>query len=147
MTQAVVVGVDGSEPAFAAAERALRIATALGAELHVVCAYAVGHYDVDTDDDGNEKLVVADEIEALATATLVRDRLLEVAPGSAVVPAAYGGKPAAALTRSAEDIGAQLIVVGNKRVQGLSRVLGSIATDVLRKTWCDVYIAHTHDRR
>jgi nucleotide-binding universal stress UspA family protein len=147
MTQAVVVGVDGSESAFAAAERALRVATALGAELHVVCAYAVGHYDVEAGDDGVEKLVVADEIAALATATRVRDRLLGAAPRVAIVPAAHGGKPAAALVRSAEETGAELIVVGNKRVQGFSRVLGSIATEVLRKAPCDVYIAYTHDRR
>ncbi|MFI5429021.1 universal stress protein [Aeromicrobium sp. UC242_57] len=60
---------------------------------------------------------------------------------------AVQGKPAAALVELAEETGADVIVVGNKRVQGMSRVLGSIAADVTRRAPCDVYIAHTHDRR
>jgi nucleotide-binding universal stress UspA family protein len=143
---AVVVGVDGSERAYLAASRALKMSTALGAELRVVCAYAVGHYSVDADAEGQEQLVVADEIEALSTATRVRERLLLVEPGAAVIPQARGGKPAAALVRIAEELGAEMIVVGNKRVQGPSRILGSIATEVLRRTPCDVYIAHTDER-
>src|SRR5690606_28369663 len=43
---------------------------------------------------------------------------------------------------------ASLIVVGNKRVQGVAgRVLGSIARDVAAHASCDVYIAHTHTRK
>jgi len=48
--------------------------------------------------------------------------------------------------REAESLGADLIVVGNKRVQGLGRILGSIAEDVAHHSTCDVYIAHTHQR-
>ena len=36
-----------------------------------------------------------------------------------------------------------MIVVGNRRVQGVSRVLGSIASDVLRRAPCDVLIVNT----
>ena len=41
---------------------------------------------------------------------------------------------------------ADVIVVGNKRVQGVSRILGSIARYVAAHAPCDVYIAHTHQR-
>jgi nucleotide-binding universal stress UspA family protein len=36
-----------------------------------------------------------------------------------------------------------MIVVGNRRVQGISRVLGAIATDVARRASCDVLISDT----
>jgi nucleotide-binding universal stress UspA family protein len=43
----------------------------------------------------------------------------------------------------ATDIGADLIVVGNRRVQGIGRLLGSVATDVAQHAPCDVYIVKT----
>ena len=43
----------------------------------------------------------------------------------------------------AKEIGADLIVVGNRRVQGIGRVLGSVATDVAHHAPCDVYIVKT----
>ena len=36
-----------------------------------------------------------------------------------------------------------MIVVGNRRVQGATRVLGSIANDVARQAPCNVLIVHT----
>jgi nucleotide-binding universal stress UspA family protein len=48
------------------------------------------------------------------------------------------------LIEVATDHDAAVIVVGNKRVQGVTRLLGSIATDVAHKAPCDVYIANTH---
>lgn len=68
-------------------------------------------------------------------------------PGVEVLAQAASGKPADALLAAAEQTGAELIVVGNKRVQGAARILGSIATQVARKAPCDVYIAYTHARR
>jgi CRP-like cAMP-binding protein len=38
---------------------------------------------------------------------------------------------------------ATMIVVGNRRVQGAKRLLGSIASDVLHHASCDVLVAHT----
>jgi nucleotide-binding universal stress UspA family protein len=53
------------------------------------------------------------------------------------------GKPADALVEEAKRLGADLIVVGNRRVQGIGRVLGSVATDVAHHAPCDVYIVKT----
>ena len=53
------------------------------------------------------------------------------------------GKPADAIVTVAKDIRADLIVVGNRRVQGIGRILGSVATDIAHHAPCDVYIVKT----
>ena len=56
------------------------------------------------------------------------------------------GEAAAALLREADEIGADMIVVGNKRVQGFTRFLGSIARTIASEAHCDLYIVNTHQR-
>ena len=41
------------------------------------------------------------------------------------------------------DNEAELIVVGNRRTQGIGRVLGSVAVSVAAHAPCDVYIVKT----
>ena len=53
------------------------------------------------------------------------------------------GSPAKALVSEAERREADLIVVGNVRMQGVGRVLGSVGADVLRQAPCDVLIVKT----
>jgi nucleotide-binding universal stress UspA family protein len=48
------------------------------------------------------------------------------------------------LCEEAARLEASVIVVGNKRVQGAARVLGSIAGDVAKRAPCNVFIVHTH---
>ncbi|MEO7370636.1 MAG: universal stress protein, partial [Ilumatobacteraceae bacterium] len=52
--------------------------------------------------------------------------------------------PASGLVDEATRLEASTIVVGNKRVQGAARVLGSIAGDVAKRAPCNVMIVHTH---
>ncbi len=52
--------------------------------------------------------------------------------------------PANGLCEEANRLNASMIVVGNKRVQGAARVLGSIAGDVAKRAPCNVLIVHTH---
>ena len=40
---------------------------------------------------------------------------------------------------------ARMIVVGNRRMHGIGRVLGSVANSVAHNAPCDVYIANTYD--
>jgi nucleotide-binding universal stress UspA family protein len=47
------------------------------------------------------------------------------------------------MCEEARRLEARMIVVGNRRVQGAARVLGSIASDVAKHAPCDVYIANT----
>lgn len=142
MSRRIVVGVDGSDTAARAAETAAQLAGALEAELLVVFAY--GRFEVERLQAGSEEYVFTSEDQgqevAERTAAVLRGRhqglSLRVLPQE--------GKPADALVEVAERERVEVIVVGNKRVQGRARVLGSVATDVARKAPCDVYIAHTH---
>ena len=144
MTRMIVTGVDGSETAARAAQTAAMLAGALGAEVLVVCAY--GKYEVERVQTGREEFVFSSEAAAQEVAAEAVKPLRAEYPELRITAKAEEGKPAEALVRVAEKAGADIIVVGNKRVQGLARVLGSIATDVAHKAPCDVYIAHTNSR-
>ncbi len=135
----IIVGVDDSETARRAAQVAAELARDSGAALHVVCAYAKEQAVGFTADNDHWHLTASAVFQARADQ--VAAELSQVVPG--VTGSAVEGKPAEALVAAAEGLGADLIVVGNKRVQGPSRVLGSIATGVARHAPCDVYIAYT----
>jgi nucleotide-binding universal stress UspA family protein len=55
------------------------------------------------------------------------------------------GRPADALIKEALRMEAQIIVVGNRKMRGIGRVLGSVANSVAHNAPCDVYIANTYD--
>jgi nucleotide-binding universal stress UspA family protein len=140
----IVVGVDGSEPAAQAALTAARLASALGAELRVMSAY--GRFEVERIQDDRElSFSTAEDAHLVSDRVVARIRALH--PEIEIASQAAAGKPAEALLSVAETVDAELIVVGNKRVQGATRILGSIASEIARKAPCDVYVAHTHARR
>ncbi len=132
----IVVGVDGNPPAQEAARRGAELARATGATLHVVCAYAKDQVA----DLGDAKVSIAEESAKIAATAGAALGL----PGEQVTSIAVLGKPAEVLISEAERLGADLIVVGNKRVQGVARALGSIAGHVAQRAECDVFVAHTH---
>lgn len=139
MENIIVVGVDGSETAGRAANRAARLAADSGARLHVVTAY-----DDDTVEEvgvGSDTWVVSSADDALSTAESVAARLRSIAPD--VTAGADSGKPADVLIAEAKRLDAQLIVVGNVRMQGIGRILGSVANSVAHNAPCDVYIVKT----
>ncbi|WP_101523432.1 universal stress protein [Nocardioides houyundeii] len=144
MTKKIVIGVDGSQTAHLAALRAGELALSLGAELLVVCAFE--GLEVERIRQGSEDLVISHEDDALNAATEEARKIQAVHQELVLRPLAAHGKPAAALVRVAHEQDAEVIVVGNKRVQGLARVLGSVARDVAAHAGCDVYVAHTHER-
>ena len=122
----IVVGYDGSDTARKAVEEAASVARDTSAELHVV------------------QVLSAPLIGAGASATDDEtDRLRLTFPDLDMEPAVLHGPAARVIVDFATAIEADLIVVGNRRVQGLSRVLGSVAIDVLRNAPCSVYVAHT----
>lgn len=140
MTRPVIVGADGSEPARQAVQTAARLALALDAPLVVVCAYE--KFEVSTINEGGDAYRYASDEEAQ---TIAQNEAGAVAQaGLTATGVAEMGKPADALIRVAENADAGLIVVGNRRVQGMARLLGSIASSVAAKAPCDVYIAHTN---
>jgi nucleotide-binding universal stress UspA family protein len=52
-------------------------------------------------------------------------------------------KPADALLAVAAEVEADLIVVGNVRMQGLGRLLGSVGNDIAHHSPCSVLIVKT----
>lgn len=142
MIKKILVGVDESETAARAALAAAELADAAQAELHVMSAY--GKFEVERIDAGGEEILFSTESTGQSIAQEALRPLRRQFPSLKVTAHAHEGKPAAALVELAERLDADLIVVGNKRVQGMSRVLGSIARDVVTHAPCDVYIAHTH---
>ena len=139
MTGIVIVGVDGSVTARKAAETARDLAASLGASLHVVSAFDNDRTEVFG--SGSDKWIVSDAGDAERVARNIAESLRT--PALNVTYAAARGKPAEALVDEAARSGAQLIVVGNRRMQGLGRVLGSVANSVAHNAPCDVYIAKT----
>lgn len=138
----ILTGVDTSETALEAARKAAEIAVAFGAELKVVSAY--GKFEREKISLGSEDYEFSTEQDALTISRRVVDLLVQEFPGVKADAVASVGKPAEVLTELAGQIEADLIVVGNKRVQGITRVLGSIARDITTQAPCDVYVVNTH---
>jgi nucleotide-binding universal stress UspA family protein len=139
MSGVVVVGVDGSPSARKAAEVALGLAKALGGSLHIVTAF-----DVDRSETFG---VGSDEVKVWNSeaAETVAKSLGESRPGVEISYFAARGKPADALIKEAMRLDARLIVVGNRRMRGIGRLLGSVANSVAHNAPCDVYIANTYE--
>lgn len=140
MSGIIVVGVDGSGTAKKAAESARDLAAALGASLHVVSAFDSDRTEVFG--SGSDRWIVSDADAAEHVARTVAGSL-----GSdiKVTFSAARGRPADALIKEALRMKARIIVVGNRRMQGIGRVLGSVANSVAHNAPCDVYIANTYD--
>lgn len=134
---AIIVGVDHSETAHLAAVRAAELAKALDQPLHLVMAVKPGKSlsaQVGADHFFDDWVTNASRFLHTMKAELDVDN---------TTTALGGTDPAKSLCDEATRIGASMIVVGNKRVQGAKRVLGSIATAVTRHAPCDVLVAFT----
>lgn len=141
MLNKIIVGVDKSDSAYTAATRAAQLAVAMDAELWLVSAY--GKFEAENMELGGEEFFFSTEQNASDMLIDVRLRLRAEVPGVRVQISAEQGRPAEALVNLEQRIGADLIVVGNRRVQGPMRVFGSIARDVAARTTCDLYVVHT----
>jgi nucleotide-binding universal stress UspA family protein len=134
----VVVGADDSSTAREAVVVAADVACAAGSTLHIVTAYDPKSVRVD---QLPEELRYSGDHPAEALlrrlSELVRERGLEP-----IVHAAEGD-PVDAIVAIAEQVDADLIVVGNKGMKGVRRVLGSVPNSVAHKAPCSVLIADT----
>ncbi len=140
MSGTIVVGVDGSATARKAAESARDLAAALNASLHVVTAFDSDRTEVFG--TNGDQLVVSSADTAEDLAQTIADSLGE---GVKTTSSAVRGRPADALIKEALRTDARIIVVGNRRMKGIGRVLGSVANSVAHNAPCDVYIANTYD--
>ena len=136
----IIVGVDESATARVAAVEAAELAQATGRPLHLVMAIKKGN--VKSVQAGSET-VVLDPISIAED--FLRSLKGELPGGLSATHAVVNAEPADALCSEAERLQAWAIVVGNKRVQSATRVLGSIPLDVAKHAPCNVHIVHTVD--
>ena len=146
MFDRIVVGTDGSETAEEAVRQASELAKISKSELNLVSAYEPVSQsqlrEEARDVPGDAANVVNPREEVNVT--------LEKASGIAkkekvsVVPHAREGDPADAILDVAEEIKADLIIVGNKGMTGAKRfLLGSVPNKVSHHAPCSVMIIQT----
>jgi nucleotide-binding universal stress UspA family protein len=134
-----VIGIDGSETAAKAATRAGALAALTNAELHVVCAYSGGRSATVQLGPDSFTFSGLDDAEQTAEQQAAKYRVA----GLTATCAVGEGKPAAVILEQAALVGADLIIIGNVRMQGAKRVLGAVANDVIHRAPCDVLLVKT----
>jgi nucleotide-binding universal stress UspA family protein len=146
MFGSIVVGTDGSETAGEAVRQATELATAVGAQIHLVSAFEpVGNQRL-----REERQQVPEDVSWMVNqredvdATL-RDAAEQIQEaGVQVETYARQGDPADAILDVAEEKNADLIVVGNKGMSGAKRfLLGSVPNKVSHHAPCSVMIIRT----
>ena len=147
MYKAIVVGTDGSETAERAVREAAGLAKAFAVPLHVVSAYRtttpvasmamaeVGGAGMFGDWLFDQRSGVEEQLEA------VRRQLAD--DGVATEVHCLPGSPVDAILKVADDTHADLIVVGNKGMNGARRVLGSVPNSIAHKAACTVVVVKT----
>ncbi len=143
MGEAIVVGTDGSETAKEAVKEAIRFAKAFDAELHLVSAYKpLRGAHVAGAPEGAAKVwqpLPHSRVEAILEEAQAAVRLR----GVKVETHASEEEPADALLAVASKVGAGMIVVGNRGMQGARRVLGSVPNKIAHHADCNVLIVST----
>lgn len=129
MISTIVAGVIKTDTARDAGARAIELANQLGATLHLVSC-------VDEVESGPEHVPVAKHTRAFLESLATRAKLgaqVHVMPGD----------PVEAILHVAEEQDADLIVVGNKGMKGVRRVLGSVPNAISHRAPCSVLIVST----
>jgi nucleotide-binding universal stress UspA family protein len=144
MDDSIVVGTDGSDTARQAVSEAVRLAKALGAQLHVVSAFEpLRGAHVSGAPEGAAKVwqpLPDDQVESILTQAAAGIRLADLE----VTTHAVREDPADALISVAEKVGATMIVVGSKGMHGARRLaLGNVPNKVSHRARCNVLIVAT----
>jgi nucleotide-binding universal stress UspA family protein len=139
----VVVGTDGSDSSLRAVDRAGNIAGA-DAKLIVASAYLPQHEDARAADTlGSESYKVSGAAPIYAILQEAKERA-QAAGATNVEERPIVGSPVDALVGLAEEVDADLLVVGNVGLSTIAgRLLGSVPANVSRRSKVDVLIVHT----
>ncbi len=142
----IVVGTDGSDSSYVAVEKAAALAAAAGATLYIACAY----YPTDDRDVAAAADVLKEDayqVRGSAPTTEILRTAGEraVAAGAPdIQERAIVGEPVDSLLALVNEVKADVLVVGNRGLNTLAgRLLGSVPSDVARKSTSDVLIVHT----
>ena len=150
MFERIVVGVNQASTAALAAERALDLGVLTGAEVHLVCALGgaakgeplsamvpgaalVGGTPPTAGPGQSDARIHAENFLARLT------QYSRVPTRNHVLP----GEPAEVILQVADEVDADLIVVGSKGMHGARRVLGSVPNTISHQADCSVLIIQT----
>ncbi|RAU95866.1 universal stress protein [Mycobacterium colombiense] len=148
--QTVVVGTDGSDSSLRAVGRAAAIAADHGAKLIVVTAHLPvqeerGRYAIPPGSDHGQDYRTVGEAPYYRILRDARERAHQ-AGAKDVEEKSVVGAPINALVNLAEEVNADLLVVGNVGLNSVAgRLLGSVPSAVSRRAKTDVLIVHTSD--
>lgn len=141
MDDRIVVGTDGSDSAKKAVAEAVRLAGALGGEVHIVSAYRPIRIDgaaVPAEFAG--LLSSRSHVDAVLDDESARARRAEVKCTTHAVE----GDPAHALLSVVEEVGGTMLVVGNRGLNSMKRfLLGSVPSKIVHDAPCTTLIVHT----
>lgn len=133
----IVVGVDNSATTREAVMASIEMARVHGSSLHIVYAANVTQ--------GPSRSRTGGYIDTEHPAVPLLEDLAGEAKKSGVEPCLHptSDPPVDALVTVAGETDADLIIVGNKGMKGVSRVLGSIPNSIAHKAPCSVLIFDT----
>jgi nucleotide-binding universal stress UspA family protein len=138
MFDVILVGADDSPTARRAVEAACEICAMSKGALHIVTAF--DQLSLAGGDTHEFKNVINEEDGRALLQTLSF-----IAKKHDVEPVLHSAKgdPADVLIAKADEVGADLIVVGNRGMKGVRRVLGSVPNSVAHGANCSVLIVDT----
>lgn len=145
----ILVGTDGSATADKAVEMAAELARQLGAALHILNVYRGA-----PETNWSAMPSLGDPLGAGLTGPGTSDGLPGSRETTEKAAATWGqglvtqvhsvaGPTVDAIVETAASVGADLVVVGNKGMQGARRVLGSVPNSVAHRAGCSVLIVKT----
>jgi len=138
--KSIVAGTDGSQTAARAVAVAAGLCRELGARLHLVHGY---RSPVPVDDDRDPTAAVWHQVSEALLAEASADPVLA---GIEVQCHSVAEAPAEAMVGVARRVGAEMIVVGNRGLQGARRSSGApepVPETVVRTAPCHVLVAKT----
>ncbi len=139
MFETVVVGADESATAAEAVRVAIALVKLSNGNLHIVTAYKPQQLRSAAGEEFAKSLSSGDIAESVLADLASRARTAGVAVDTHLVD----GAPADAICEVATQVKADVIVVGNKGMTGLRRVVGSVPNSVAHQAPCAVLIAFT----
>jgi nucleotide-binding universal stress UspA family protein len=149
MFEHIVVGTDGSGTAGVAVQRAIELSKLTGATLHIVHAYqqlSIGEAALAASAGAPSVDIVSVNEGIDAASGAICDDSVAAAEQAGVKAEAHKrpGDPAEAILDVAEQVGADLIVVGNRGMSGVRRfMLGSVPNKVSHHCPCSLLIVDT----
>jgi nucleotide-binding universal stress UspA family protein len=137
----ILLATDGSPHAQLAAMKAVELAKSTGARLHVVAVcrtFSQAVYELYTETEGGREALRHEAQEVLDEEV----RKIEEAGGTvAIAHLRMGERRDEAIVHLAEEIDADLIVIGSRGFGGLKRaLLGNVADSVVRHAHCPVLV-------